>query len=260
MNSCIYEGKVMHSRVKPKYYKFIHDVFMFYLDLDEIDAITQRNWFISRNKPNVFSFYDKDHMDFGNKNIKENVIAYARKKGFNGPIKRVMLLTNLRVFGYVFNPVSFYYCFDENDNPLCSIAEVGNTFGEIKNFFLGPETLHKNQFLSEKKKYFYVSPFVDLDVPMDFCLKVPGEKINIKIDDLKKNKKFLYTTLTGERRKLTTFGAFKFGAIYPFITLKVIGLIHYHAAVLHFIKKIPHHKKAANPHFQREVQSEYITK
>lgn len=260
MNSCLYVGKVMHCRVEPKDYKFIHDVFMFYLDLDELDEIARNNWLISLNKPNVFSFYDKDHMNYGKSTLKDNVIHYIREKGVTAPISRVMLLTNLRVFGYVFNPVSFYYCFDDKDQPVCAIAQVCNTFGELKNYFLGPETFNENGFRSEQLKYYYISPFIDLDVPMDFDLKIPQELIKIKVDDLKENKKFLYATLTGKQRPLTAAQVFALGLRYPFMTLKVIALIHYHAAVLYYIKKIPYHKKQANLHLQKEVQREYVAK
>lgn len=260
MNSCLYEGKVMHYRVQPKEYKFTHSVFMFYLDLDEMDSIVQSNWLVSRNQKNIFSFYDKDHMDFGKPTLKENVVHYARQQGFVGAIDRVMLLTNLRVFGYVFNPVSFYYCFDANGHAVCAIAQVCNTFGEMKNYFLGPDTFEDGVFRSEQKKYYYISPFVELDVPMDFSLAIPGERMKIKVDDLKDNKKFLYATLSGKKQKLTAARVFKLGCVYPLMTLKVIGLIHYHAVVLHLIKKIPYHKKQDNPDLQREVQRGYVAK
>ncbi|MCA9394358.1 MAG: DUF1365 domain-containing protein [Candidatus Omnitrophica bacterium] len=257
LNSCLYELDVMHCRVAPKRHRFTHRIYMFYLDLDELDTLSQKLPLFNRNRRALFEFRDSDHICFGHTGVKENVLAYARGKGVNEPIARVMLMTNVRTAGYVFNPVSFYFCFDPDHRPVCAVAQVGNTFGELKPFFLGLETLHKDTFRSVQKKYYYISPFIDLDVPMDFRLKVPGERLFIRIDDLKKERKFLYTTMTGKRRSLTNTELLRVGFTIPLVTLKVIFLIHWHAAVLHFIKKIPHHKKRENPELQREVLRAY---
>ena len=260
LNSCLYECDVMHYRVTPKEHKFTHKVFMFYVDLDEIDQLSKRFTLFSRNKSNIFSFYDQDHIKFGSNHIKENILEYLKQNGITTKINRIMLLTNVRVFGYIFNPVSFYYCFDEADQPVCVVPEICNTFREIKPFFMGPETYDGKKFVSQQKKHFYISPFVELEVPMDFQLRIPNERLNIRIDDLKDNKKFLYSALTGKKVTMTNKMLLWFGIKYPFITLKVIGLIHIHAAILHYIKKIPYHKKASNPHLQKGVQNEYVAR
>lgn len=257
INSCLYEMDIMHCRIAPRKHRFTHRIFMFYLDLDELDEISRKLPFFKRNRRALFEFRDSDHINFGHADVKANVLAYVRDKGVDTPISRVMMMTNVRTVGYVFNPVSFYFCFGSDNRPVCAVAQVGNTFGELKPFFLGPETLHKDTFCSVQKKYYYISPFIDLDVPMDFRLKVPGERLFIRIDDLKRERKFLYTTMTGKRRPLTNTELFKLGSKIPLVTLKVIFLIHWHAAILHFIKKIPYHKKRDNPDLQREVQRAY---
>lgn len=231
---------------------------MFYLDLDQLDSIAQEMRFFGRNRKNIFSFYDDDHIKFGSQVIRENIEKYVKEKGIKEKIGKVMLLTNVRVFGYIFNPVSFYYCFDEKGEPLCIVAEICNTFREIKPFFIGRDQWKNGKFKSEQKKYFYISPFIDLDIPMDFQLKVPGERLNIQIDDLKEDRKFLYTTLTGKKFELNNKNLLWFGIKYPFVTLKTIFFIHYHAAKLHFIKKLPYHKKDANKHLQKGLQNEYV--
>ncbi len=257
LNSCLYEVDVMHCRIAPKKHRFTHRIFMFYIDLDEIDTLDRRLPLFTRNRRGIFQFRDDDHLQFGGRSVKENILEYVRQKGVSTPVSRVMLMTNVRTAGYIFNPVSFYFCFGPDDRPVCAVTEVGNTFGEMKPFFLGPETLRKDVFRSEQKKYYYVSPFIDLDVPMDFRLKVPGERLFIGIDDLKRNKKFLYTTMTGRRRPLTNGQLLWLGIKIPLVTLKVIFLIHWHAAILHIIKKLPYHRKNENPHLQREVQRAY---
>ena len=90
---------------------------MFYLDLDELDALDRKLLFFARNRFNVFTFRDSDHLAIGPSTVKENIIKYLENKGVEGRFGRIMLLTNLRTMGYVFNPVSFYFCFDDKDNP-----------------------------------------------------------------------------------------------------------------------------------------------
>ena len=254
MNSCLYECNVMHCRVEPKDHKFNNTTYMFYLDLDELSEVDQSIKFLSVDKGNIFSFMTKDHTDHGAKTVKENILAYLKTQQVEKRVKRIMLLTHLTTFGYIFNPVSFYYCFDEKDEPVCTVVEITNTFREMKLFYLGPDTLCDGKFVSEQMKYFYISPFVPLDIPMDYQLRIPEDQLNIHIDDLRDNKKFLYTALTGRRRQLSSANVLWMGLKYPFITLKVIFFIHLHAVILHFFKKVPYYPKKQNPELQKEVQ------
>lgn len=225
---------------------------MFYLDLDEIDALEKKLPFLSRNRFNVYNFADHDHLEIGGKDVKENIQLYLKSKGIDTPIKRMMLLTNLRTFGYNFNPVSFYYCFDQDNSPICVVPEIGNTFGEIKPYFLGKKYFDGKMFDSKQIKYFYISPFSDLDTYMHFRLKVPEEKLDIKIDDIQNGEKFLYATMSGERKELNNKNLFLYTLLFPFVTLKVITLIHWHALLL-FLKGLKYHAKESNPQYQREV-------
>lgn len=260
LNSCLYQIEVMHCRVSPKRHRFNHKIFMFYLDLDELDYIDGHVRFFGRNRKRLFEFRDKDHLAFGKATVKENIIQYLKQKGVAVPIQRIMLLTNVRTAGYIFNPVSFYFCFGEDHQPVCAVCEVGNTFGELKPFFLGPDTWTGSAFSSVQKKYYYISPFVGLDIPMDFQLRIPAEKLFIKIDDLKDDKKFIYTTMSGKRQPLNSRTLFGHALKFPFVTLKVIFLIHLHAAILHYVKKVPYYRKHDNPDLQREVQRAYKDK
>jgi DUF1365 family protein len=161
----------------------------------------------------------------------------------------------LRTMGHQFNPVSFYFVY-ENDKPVCSVAEVGNTFGEMKLFLLNHETLKENQFLYRTKKYFYVSPFIEHDVEFDFQLTLPNDKLNLRIDDYRAGNRFFIATLTGDRKELTQLQLVWYAIRFPFITLKIIGLIHWNAMLL-WMKKIPYHKKEANANLQRDVLRKY---
>lgn len=253
----------MHHRLVPKVHRFHYSVFMFYLDLDEIDNLSKRMIFISRNRFNLFNFRDKDHLQLPkenpdtSKNIRCHITSYLQTNGVTIGKGRIMVLTNLCTLGYQFNPVSFYFCYDEQGKPVCSIVEVCNTFLEMKPYFLSAGTMQGGQFKLNTEKYFYVSPFVDMDTNFDFDLHIPGEKLQLKIDDYDKDgKRFFISTLTGTRRELKDPALLLYFISFPLITLKVISLIHWQALKL-WLKKIPYHKKNDNLHLQKEVYRQY---
>ncbi len=248
----------MHHRMEPKEHRFHYNVFMFYIDLDEIDALTKKLWMLSRNRFNFFSFRDSEHLQLPienpdkSKNVKQHIIDYLTQHDIIIGKGKIMLLTNLNVLGYNFNPVSFYYCFDESNEPLCVVSEVQNTFGEMKLFLLTKKEFNGDKFKLNTTKYFYVSPFIDHDVNFDFNLAIPNEKLNIRIDDYKDEKRFFISTLTGTQKPLNNQNLLAFSVRFPFITLKIITLIHWNALKL-WLKKTPYRKKSENPELQRDV-------
>lgn len=248
----------MHNRLEPKPHRFHYYIFMFYIDIDEIDILVKHHWLISRNKFNIFSFKDSEHLQLPienpdkSKNVKQHITDYLQQHNIQIGKGKIMLLTNFNFLGYNFNPVSFYYCFDEAEKPLCVVAEINNTFGEMKLFLLTKENFTNNKFHLNTTKYFYVSPFIDHDTNFDFNLQLPTEKLNIRIDDYKNDKRFFISTLTGVRKPLTTANLLLFSLRFPFVTLKIITLIHWNALLL-WLKKIPYRKKAANQELQRDV-------
>ena len=253
----------MHHRLAPKVHSFSYEVFMFYLDLDEITALNKKMKLMSRNRFNLFNFRDRDHLQLPretpdtSKNVRQHINTYLAENGISIAPKRIMVLTNLSTFGYQFNPVSFYFCYDANDRAVCSIVEVCNTFREMKPYFLGADTQQTGGFKLNTEKYFYVSPFIDLDTNFHFDLQIPGDKLCVKIDDYdKQGKRFFLSALSGVRKPLTDANLLLYFISFPLITLKVIGLIHWQAAKLWF-KKLPFHKKNAYIELQKGVYRTY---
>ena len=253
LRSCLYECSVMHHRLVPKKNRFEYRLFFFCLDLDEMDDVASTVCGFSRNRWNLYSFRDEDHFS-GEKNrsVKEALIRFLSEHEVAFPeTGRVLLVTLPRVLGYIFNPVSFYFCFGSDGSPFAAVAEVGNTFGEIKPYLL-PVPSADGVFRLRVPKHFYVSPFSELDLEFDFKLRVPGEQLEVHIDDRKGDQVVLLSSLVGKRVPLSTASLAWLTLKYPLVTLKVIVSIHWQAFLL-WTRRLPFHYKAANKHLQRDV-------
>ncbi len=248
----------MHNRLAPKKHSFHYNIFMFYIDLDEIELLKKKLLLFSHNRFNFFSYRDKEHIQLPidkpdiSKNTRTHIIAYLNENGIVLTEERIMILTNLNVLGYNFNPVSFYYIFNKNNEPVCSIAEVGNTFGELKPYLLTEKNLSEKKYHLNTTKYFYVSPFFDHDHNFDFHLTIPDEKLNIRIDTFNKEERVFISTLTGIQKPLTNLNLVWYSIRFPLITLKIITLIHWNALLI-WMKGIPFHKKSEHKNLQRDV-------
>jgi DUF1365 family protein len=257
----------MHARFAPKAHRFVYRIFLFALDLDELDTLHRNLSLFSFNRRNLYSFRDDDYLPThepvhnsgqadpqsaprGPQSLKARVVAHLAQHGIDLAGGRVLLVTLPRVAGYLFNPVSFYFCYDRTGTPVAALPEVTNTFKEMKPYLLGPETLVDGTFRLRLPKHFYVSPFSDVDVSFDFQLRTPGDRLSIQIDDYIGAARTLTSTLTGPRQPLTDGRLAWFTLKYPFITLKVIGLIHWHALRL-WLKNVPWFAKSARAADQR---------
>ena len=137
LKSCLYECRVMHRRILPKAHKFEYRIFMFSLYLDEIESLAKSVRGFGRNGRAPYAFLDRDHLAPNDRPVREKLTAYLREQGIElGGSHRVELVTLPRVLGYIFNPVSFFFCYEAAGRPLCAVVEVGNTFGEMKLFLV----------------------------------------------------------------------------------------------------------------------------
>lgn len=271
LRSRLYECRVMHHRLSPKEHRFEYGLFLACVDLDELEAIQERLRLFSHNRRNLYELRESDHFIHppadpeapASGGLKARVVSWLGHQGVAPEqIGRIELVTLPRVAGYVFNPVSFYFVSAPDGSPVGAIAEVGNTFGEQKPFFVprhdragAPSTdpASAEQFRLVAPKHFYVSPFSALDLQFDFRLARPGERLSLGVNDVDSTgKTVLISSLTGTRRPLTDGELLRLTARYPLVTARVITLIHWQALRL-WLKRIPFFSKAAQPELQRGV-------
>lgn len=233
--------KVLHSRIRPKKHQFWFRYFWFLIDLDD-PARFRIPFILEYNRPGLFSLYDIDHSYGDNLPLKENLIQFIQQKGEKRGVKRIKLLTSLRVLGYVFNPVSYYFI-EFTNGEQASVIEICNTFKEIKPYYVAPKNyLTSSSYQFHTDKNFYISPFSALDTKMDFKVQYQ-EDIDIKIDINDQNGLLLFTRMRGKKVPLNRIYWYFFR--YPLVTLQATFFIHLHALVL-WLKKVRYHKKNEN--------------
>ena len=226
MNSCIYNGYVSHTRYKPVKHSLRYNTFSLFIDLDEIENLSKNNFIFSFNKFNIFSFFNKDHGDRDGLCLKNWVLNKLKKFDRNKDINNIKLLCYPRVFGYVFNPLSIFYCY-ENKNLRAVMYEVKNTFNEQHTYIF---KVKSNNEISQKcKKKFYVSPFMDMETQYEFKLLNPDENLSVLIKQSDKDGIILTAVQKGTKKEFNMKQLLVNFVLYPLMTLKIIGAIHYEA-------------------------------
>ena len=229
MNSCIYNGEVTHTRFKPVRHFLKYKTFSLLIDLDEINLLDKSIGIFSHNKFNIFSFYDKDHGDRDGGNLKDWVISNLKKFQIKENITNIKVLCYPRILGYVFNPLSIFYCY-EKDKLVAIFYEVKNTFNEQHTYIF--KIKNNEEIIQKCRKKFYVSPFMEMETFYNFKLLNPKDKLSVFIKQTDADGTILTATQTGDKKEFS----FKQLAInflkYPLMTIKIISSIHYEALLL----------------------------
>jgi DUF1365 family protein len=228
MRSHLLEGKIRHRRARPRVYEFEHDVFYFALDLAELDDVIGRLRLVSRNRANVVTFRDADHLVEPAHDLEADVRAHLRSDGLDPEGWRVMLITSLRVLGYVFNPASFFLCRDARGILQVVIVEVHNTFGERHLYTLRPEE-EGDRFAGSMEKKFFVSPFIGMEGRYTVHVRDDREGVRIAINERQGEEQMLSASLVLRRRRLTDRTLARMLLRHPLLSHRTIGLILWHA-------------------------------
>ncbi len=228
MRSRVLEGKVRHRRVRPVQYALEHDVYYFALDLSELDGVDRSLRLVSRNRRNILQVRDDDHWPEPATDLQATVLGHLRAGGEDPTGWRITLVTSLRVFGYVFNPASFYLCRDAAGELRVVIVEVHNTHLE-RHLYTLRQRADDGRFVASMEKAFYVSPFIGMDGEYTVRVRDEPSRLSIAINQRHAGAPLLATSLVLERHRLTNRSVLRMLVRYPFMTQRTIALIHWHA-------------------------------
>ncbi len=239
--SSICVGTLRHRRFRPTQHEFAYPVFQVLLDIDRIPELMGASPLISYNRWNLVSFDDRDHFGDPRRPLRERLVDDAAAHGITLPDGPVYLLTNLRYLGYCFNPVSFFYCYNQAGQLQVILAEVNNTFGESENYWLSAanEWPASNARRYQCGKRLHVSPFMPMEMEYTFVLTEPDtRRLVVHMDVLKSGEAAFDATLKLSCEPWSASALHRALACYPFMTAKVIAAIHWEAARL-WLKRTP---------------------
>ena len=232
--SALYRGGVMHRRLRPKAHQLNYSVFWLLLDLAEIDSLDRRLRLFSRNRFNLLSFHDKDYGDGSGAALRPQIEAWLSRAGIDigdGPVR---LLTMPRVLGYVFNPISLYYCHQIDGRLAAMVYEVTSTFGVRHAYVIPvPEADQAAGLIRQgAAKALYVSPFMGMEMDYEFRGHAPGQGLDMTISGVDAEGLLITAAMSAQRRPLEDRDLASAAVALPMMTLKVMAAIHWEALKL----------------------------
>lgn len=235
--AALYRCRVLHERLLPFRHKFDYRVFSLLLDLDTLPAFAANSRLFRHNRFGLLSFFDKDHGPRDGSPLRPWVEAILHQHGLQHAAARITIFCFPRLYGYVFNPLSVYFCHDAQGRLGAILYEVKNTFGDQHGYLIAV-TEQDGVLHHGAPKQFHVSPFMPLSGDYQFSILPPGEKIAIHIRHDGPEGPRLIATQTGRREACTDGAMLKAMLRHPLMTLKVMAAIHWEA--LHLWRKGAH--------------------
>lgn len=247
LRSCLVTGRLVHRRFRPREHRFSYPVYLYLFDLDELERLERRLPLFALNRFHPVSLDARDHLGGARgSSPRANVEAFLRRHGVDPTGTRIELLTHPRLFGFAFNPVSFYFVSDRNGARRAVVAEVRNTFGERHRYLLDERTQVAADTYETEKRIF-VSPFAPGAGRWRFHFAHARRGLSVHMDAWEEGEsRYLDATLAGVYRPLTTRAMLLAMLRYPAVTLGVVAAIHWQALRL-WLKRIPHFRHVPQP-------------
>ena len=233
--SALYIGNVVHRRFGATPHALRYRMIMALLDLDELDALDATLRLFSRNRANLFSFHDRDHLPKGTtgtmtlRGMVEGHLAGAGLALDGGAIR---LLALPRILGFAFNPLSVYFCYRAEGSLVAMLYAVNNTFGQRHTYVIPVEPGEGAAISQSCEKVFHVSPFLDMDMTYDFRIVPPGKRITVAVDGSRAAARVIAASFAGTRRPLTDAALLRAFLGHPFLSFTVVAGIHWEALKL----------------------------
>jgi DUF1365 family protein len=234
MASSLYPGAVMHRRMTAPRRRFVYGVFSMLIDLDELPALDATLRLFSYNRRNLVSFHDADHGACDGSKPRVWIEALLAERALDWRVGQVHLLCFPRLFGYVFNPLSIFFCRDETGVLRGILYDVRNTFGDKHGYFIEVSADRKAsaKIMQSCAKIFHVSPFLPLFGTYHFWLNDPADTLSIAIRNDAEDGSRLIAIQTGRREVLSDRNLARAIIRHPLMTLKVTAAIHWQALFL----------------------------
>lgn len=245
-SACLYQARVMHRRARPAPYRFVYRVFSLLVDIDQLDELHKQSSLLSVNRFNLVSFYESDHLPEGETSLRGWIDGVLRSHQIDPARLTVKLLCFPRILGWVFNPLSIWYCMDRQGVPRAIVCEVRNTFGERHCYLLRPGVDAAWPVREQCQKQFHVSPFIEMDAQYHFCLDEPGERLRVLIKEYQDEQLLLVASQTGVAQALTTASLLRQLLRVPLQTVRVLVGIHWQALKI-WLRGTPFNSKPAPP-------------
>ncbi len=232
ISSAIFRGKVTHERLRPKRHRFSYSVFTMLFDLDELSELDGHGVLFGYNRRALLSFYDRDHGPTTEEALRPWVEERLRDAGQEPDGGAIRVLCYPRIFGYVFNPLSVYFCYHRDGGLTAILYEVCNTFGERHVYVIPTDGCDRPVIRQSSDKKLYVSPFIAMETKYHFRIAPPSDRINIIIRQEDGDGLLFAAGFNGERSNLNRRSMMRCLAEFPFLTVKVAVAIHWEALLL----------------------------